>query len=339
MIMYEFNTTGDRELMDRLKEMVGAGILIDTCGAVKIGEKVVIASDRGKIKIANIIADACIERGIEPIILNMIPRKSHGEEPSVPYKAALKAADVVFAATSFSLFHTNARIEACKNGVRWVNLPEFSMKMLRKGGLFVNFYRQREKAEKIGKILSAASIIHVKTEKGTDIQFSIVGREAIVESGISDKPGMVNSPPDIECCIAPIEGTAKGKIVIDGSIVLPGLGPLKKEVVLTVYKGFVEKIEGSGEAMLFKEILQNVAEKEAYNIGEFGIGLNPECKLCGSMLEDEGVFGTIHFGIGDNHTIGGCVESSMHTDVVIKNPTVIIDQKTLISRGEHINNS
>ena len=52
------------------------------------------------------------------------------------------------------------------------------------------------------------------------------------------------------------------------------------------------------------------------------------------MLEDEGVYGTIYFGIGDNHTMGGCVESSMHTDVVVKNPTVFINEKRVIESGE-----
>ena len=321
------------------EELIGAGILIDTCGVVKVGEKVLIASDQDKINIANVIAEACVMREIEPIILSMIPRKTHGEEPPVLYTAALKEADVVFAATSFSLFHTNARIEACKKGVRWVNLPGFSMHMLRKGGLFVDFHKQREKVEKIGKILSSGSLVQVITDKGTDIQFSIEGRDAIVESGISDQPGMVNSPPDIECCIAPLEGTAEGKIVIDGSIVLPGLGPLKEDIVLQVLKGFVKKIEGSQEAMLFKKILNKAKEKEVFNIGEFGIGLNPKCKICGSMLEDEGVYGTIHFGIGDNHTMGGCIESSMHTDVVVKNPTVLIDKKIVIKSGKHINDT
>ena len=322
--------------MTILEEMKGARILVDNCGVVGIGEKVVIATDTDKLQIADIIAKACIERGAEPITLSMIPRKNHGEEPPIPFAATLREADVVFAVTSFSLFHTNARSEACKKGVRWVNLPDFSMQMLREGGLFVDFHKQRVKAEKIGQILSSGSSVRVITDKGTNIQFSIAGRDAIVESGISDKPGMVNSPPDIECSIAPLEGTAKGKILIDGSIVLPGLGPLKENVILRILGGSVTEIEGSEEAILFKKILKSAQEKEVYNIGEFGIGLNPKCKICGSMLEDEGVYGTIHFGIGDNHTMGGYVEASMHTDVVVKNPTVFIDEKMVIKSGKHI---
>ena len=322
--------------MTMLEEMKGARILVDICGVVRIGEKVVIATDTDKLQIADIIAKTCIERGAEVIVISMIPRKNHGEEPPIPFAATLREADVVFAVTSFSLFHTNARIEACKKGVRWVNLPDFSMQMLREGGLFVDFHKQRVKAEKIGQILSSGSSVRVITDKGTDIQFSIAGRDAIVESGISDKPGMVNSPPDIECSIAPLEGTAKGKIIIDGSIVLPGLGPLREDVILRILGGSVTEIEGSEEAILFKKILKSAQEKEVYNIGEFGIGLNPKCKICGSMLEDEGVYGTIHFGIGDNHTMGGCVEASMHTDVVVKNPTVFIDEKMVIKSGKHI---
>jgi len=322
--------------MTILEEMKGARILVDTCGVIRMGEKVVIATDKDKLQIADIIAKACIECGTEPIVISMIPRKNHGEEPPIPFAATLKEADVVFAVTSFSLFHTNARIEACKKGVRWVNLPDFSMQMLREGGLFVDFHKQSVKAEKIGQILSSGSSVRVITDKGTNIQFSIAGRDAIVESGISDKPGMVNSPPDIECSIAPLEGIAKGKIVIDGSIVLPGLGPLKEDVILRILGGSVTEIEGSEEAILFKKILKSAQEKEVYNIGEFGIGLNPKCKICGSMLEDEGVYGTIHFGIGDNHAMGGCVEASMHTDVVVKNPTVFIDKKMVIKSGKHI---
>ncbi len=322
--------------MNYSKEMIGAGILIDICGAVKYGERVVIATDQEKLEIANIMFEACLSRRIEPILISMVSRKHHGEEPPKPYAATLMYADVVFAVTSFSLFHTNARIEACKKGVRWVNLPEYSKKMLCEGGLFVDFHRQREKANKVGEVLSKGNIVQVTTNKGTNIIFSINGRKAIIESGISDQPGMVNSPPDIEVCIAPIEGTAEGIIVIDGSIVLPGLGPLKEDVIAYVSRGMLKNIEGLKDAILFKKILDMANDDTVFNIGEFGVGLNPKCRICGSMLEDEGVYGTVHFGLGDNHTIGGLIDSSMHTDVVITKPTVLVDEQILIKEGEII---
>ena len=138
--------------MEYPKENKGANILINTCGAVKIGETVLIATDQGSIDIAEILFNACLSQNMEPTMLVMAPRHHHGEEPPKPYALALLNADVIFAPTTFSLFHTNARIEANKNGARWVNLPGFSKKMLKEGGLFVDFHKQRSIAEQVGTL-------------------------------------------------------------------------------------------------------------------------------------------------------------------------------------------
>ncbi len=314
----------------------GADIIIDICGAVEPSERVVIATDDKKKDIAEILFRACKRKGIDPVVVSMFARTNHGEEPPASYAAALQNADVIFAATHYSLFHSNARIEACNAGARWVNLPGYTKEMLTEGGLFVDFPGQRKKAERIGAYITDGSQVRITTKKGTDITFSIAGREAIVEPGISDRPGMVNSPPDIEVCIAPVEGTAQGRIVIDGSIVIDELGPVAEDVVLDVRDGMVVNITGGREAMVFKKNLESATDQMVRNIGEFGIGLNPECRICDSMLEAEGVLGTIHFGIGDNHTMGGTVEASMHTDVVIMDPTVYIDDVHVMENGAHL---
>lgn len=316
--------------------MKGANIIIHTCGAVKRNDSVVIATDHDKTEIADILLQACKENSIDAVVINMKPRKNHGEDPPVAYAAALKEADVVFAATTYSLFHSSARVAACNGGTRWVNIPGFSKKMLTQGGLFVDFHKQRKNAETLGAFITEGSTVRVVTEKGTDITFSIEGRSAIVESGISDEPGMVNSPPDIEVCIAPIEGTSNGTVVVDGSIVVDELGPLENDVKLEVVDGMVVNVTGSKEAMVFKRILEEAEDKEVRNVGEFGVGLNPKCTISESMLEAEGVLGTIHFGIGDNHTMGGIVEASMHTDIVVMNPTVFIDDIKIMEKGTHL---
>jgi len=317
-----------------LRELKGTKILVDICGNVQKGENVVVVTDSENEEIADFISSMSLAAGAETVVVSMAPRSNHGENPPSAIAAALMEADVIFAVTTFSLFHSTARINACNNGARWVNMAGYTKDMLKQGGLMVNFPKQRILAEKLADILSNADNVLVKTEKGTDLSFSIKGRKAIPEGGISDKPGMVNSPPDIETCIAPVEGTAQGTVVLDGSIVQPGLGPLSEDVFLKIENGNVTEITGGSEAKLFEQMLKNADDPNVYNIGEFGIGLNPECRLCGSMLEDEGVYRTAHFGIGDNHTMGGTVEASMHTDSIFWEPTVYVDDKQIILKGD-----
>lgn len=313
---------------------MGAKILVETCGNVQPGEKVLVVTDSENEEIAEFISSMCVAFNAETVVTTMTPRKNHGEDPPQAVAAAMMEADVIFAVTTFSLFHSTARIKACNNGARWVNMASYTREMLKTGGLMVDFQSQRVLAEKLADCLSKGRKVAITTDKGTKIEFSIDGRNAIAEGGISDQAGMINSPPDIETCIAPVEGTANGKVVLDGSIVQPGLGPLNEDVVLTVENGNVTKIAGGSEATRFTQMLKDANDPGVYNIGEFGVGLNPECTLCGSMLEDEGVYGTAHFGIGDNHTMGGIVEASMHTDAIFWKPTVLVDGEEIIRQGE-----
>lgn len=317
-----------------IMEMKGVKVLVSTCGNVKPGEKVLVVTDSENEGIAGLVSGMCVAFGAETVVVTMIPRKNHGEEPPCAVAAAMMESDVIFAVTTFSLFHSSARIRACKKGARWINMAGYTMEMLRTGGLTADFGKQRILAEKLADKLSEGMKVMVTTEKGTKIGFSIVNRKAIAEGGISDRAGMVNSPPDIETCIAPVEGTANGVIVLDGSIVQPGLGPLDEDVVVEVRDGNVIHIRGGKEAEILSNMLEAAGDPGVYNIGEFGVGLNPECRLCGSMLEDEGVYGTAHFGIGDNHTMGGTVEAAMHTDAIFWKPTIVVDDKTVMKSGD-----
>ena len=71
-------------------------------------------------------------------------------------------------------------------------------------------------------------------------------------------------------------------------------------------------------------------DPNVYNVAEHGVGLNPNCHFCGFMLEDEGVFGSCHIGIGTSITLGGTVKASCHYDVIMKNGTIVADGKTLM---------
>lgn len=66
---------------------------------------------------------------------------------------------------------------------------------------------------------------------------------------------------------------------------------------------------------------------------EFAIGTNPNARLIGNLAEDKKLLGTVHFAIGDNKSLGGVVESSVHLDGLMLKPTVLIDEKALVKAG------
>ena len=81
---------------------------------------------------------------------------------------------------------------------------------------------------------------------------------------------------------------------------------------MEVKNGYITKIEGGRQADVFREDLESQKDKNAFNIAEIGLGLNPKCKMIGIMLEDEGVKGTAHIGIGTSITLGGKIKTTCH---------------------------
>ena len=83
------------------------------------------------------------------------------------------------------------------------------------------------------------------------------------------------------------------------------------------------------ERMMAKQNDPNV-----YNIAQLSFGLNPMCRMQGIMLEDEGVYGTSHIGIGTSTLLGGTVKAPMHFDIIMWNPTLELDGVVVLRDGE-----
>ena len=76
---------------------------------------------------------------------------------------------------------------------------------------------------------------------------------------------------------------------------------------------------------MLKADLAAKQDPNVYNIAEMGVGLNPQCRFMGFMLEDEGVYGSAHIGIGTSITLGGVVKASCHYDLIMKDATIVAD--------------
>ena len=145
--------------------------------------------------------------------------------------------------------------------------------------------------------------------------------------------GEFSTLPTVEANVSPLEGTANGIIVADGSIPYVGIGVLEEPVTLKVKNGRIVEITGGRQAEMLKNDLAEKNDPNVYNIAEHGVGLNPKCHFCGFMLEDEGVYGSCHIGIGTSTNLGGTVKASCHYDVIMKNGTIKADGKILMENG------
>jgi aminopeptidase len=216
--------------------------------------------------------------------------------------------------------------------VRVASMPGLTADMIR-GPLNADYDDLVYLSEGMANILSQASQVILTSERGTHLSFDLCGRHAHADTGIYQQPGKWGNLPAGESYIAPVEGKASGSLVIDG--MMAGIGILKEPIEVTVSGGRFVKISGGEEALQLEKILSQ-ADENANSIAELGVGTNRRAELMGAILVDEKVFGTVHVAIGNNAFMGGAQQSNIHLDGVIFNPTLIVDGKTVIDKGEHV---
>lgn len=313
----------------------GAATLCNQCAALKPDEKVLVLCNYGTLRVADYIVEAARLTAAH-VTMHMIPGTSmHGQEPPQPTAQAMLEADVIFCLTQNSLAHSKARFHATERGARYLSLPDYSHEVLASPALRTNFQALAEEAKNLTKLLDRSKHVHIQSKKGTDLRFTIEGRKGNCAPGLVHTPGMLGSPPDAEVNIAPIENSCNGTFVVDGSIPCKEIGIFKEPVTLVFKQGRVVVIS-SNTAALSRTVGQlfDSAGPQSRVLGEFGIGLNPDAKLCGIMLIDEGARGTIHLGIGSNITIGGANDVAFHLDFVMKDATVTIDDVVVMEAGQ-----
>lgn len=311
----------------------GANVVVNVCSEVKANESVLIVTEPKMRTIADALAAATYSVGAEPVVMCMVPRKNDGEEPPELVSSAMLKSNVFFAAVNKSITHTSAVRNAVMNGSRGIMLTQFTEEMMISGGIEADFKGIAPTCKAIAEKLAGAKKIHLTTTFGTDLTMSAVGRRGNAMTCIVG-PGEFSPIPNIEANVSPVEGSAEGKIVVDASIPYEGIGIIQEPIHVEVEKGMIKNIRGGQQADLLAQNLATKKDKMVYNIAELGVGLNPKCRFTGIMLEDEGVFGSVHIGIGTNITLGGNVKAACHYDLIMTGVTLMADEVKIIDNGE-----
>jgi len=244
------------------------------------------------------------------------------------------AVDMVAAFSNYSTSHTRFRdLLTTEAGARYASMPLFETDMLF-GPMDVDIKAVEKRTLKAVEALDGAVSAKITTPEGTDITLGLEGRKAHPDTGVLDSPGSFSNLPAGEAYIAPVEGTANGRLVI----LWGPSGRLGSPVEVTVREGRVTDVAGSGpfKKRLLEELDKN---RDNRNIAELGIGTNDKAKRPDNILESEKILGTVHIAFGDNSSMGGRVSTPYHQDFVYFGPTVTLAGKeggvsVLLDSGE-----
>lgn len=306
-------------------------IAITDCMNTKKKESVLIVTDELTNEIGKALYLNALDLGHESLYVELKSWETHGQEPPKYIAELMKQFTVVLLPTRKSLTHTNARRAASSVGVRVATFPGITTDVMIRG-LSADYKKIATLTNKMKKIFEKTDDVRITAPNGTDISFKIGGRTAIASKGLFHKKGEGGNLPTGETFVAPIEGTANGVFVVDGS--MSGIGVVTKQPIkIVVEKGYAIKITGGSKAKKLFMMLEKHGKK-ARNIAELGIGANDKARLSGNLLEDEKVLGTVHIALGNNITMGGNVNVPIHIDGVIKKPTVYFDGKTIMKAGK-----
>ena len=304
-------------------------IAFTDCLDVKPRETVLIVTDDQMMETAGLFYKYAQGHAREVILACMTPRQNNGQEPPPAIARMMQGADAVFIITSKSLSHTQSRRRASASGARIASMPGATREMIVRT-LCADHRAIKSTGEKLAGIVSRASEVRITTKAGTDLTFSIKGRRAHPDHGIIPFKGGFTNLPAGEVYVAPVEGSASGLLVIDGSVA--DIWPIIKPIKIAISNGFAVGTEKGRQA---KELWRTISAhgQKGLNVAEFGIGINPRATITGNVLEDEKSLGTIHIAFGDNSGFGGKVKVPSHQDGIVKDPDVWLDGKQLMKNG------
>ncbi len=303
--------------------------VVRDCLGVKPKEIVVVVCDTTTQDLGERLRAEASGAGAEAVLALMDPREMDGHEPPAPIAAAMAGADVVIGATHKSISHTVARRTASDNGARTATLPGIEEEVLARM-MSADMPEIRRRGAEIAAALTKASEAHLTSPSGTDLRLGLGERAGISDDGNLTSPQAFGNLPCGEGFIAPIEGSASGTLVFDGTIASYGLP--KEPARLRVEGGHLVEAEGDAGEWLLSTL--RAAGEEGTNVAELGIGTNEKATLSENLLEAEKILGTVHVAFGASAGIGGTVQVPVHIDGVVTRPTLTLDGDELMRDGE-----
>jgi leucyl aminopeptidase (aminopeptidase T) len=304
---------------------------------LEAGDRALIVADTGTDPaVVQAFMTAAVTLDIETVVAMTTPSAFHHAELSPMIIAAMDEADLVHLITSKGSLHCHGCHAKQLAGKRFVASEEITVGMLREGAATADYEHMNRLGDVLQEVWRAGSSIHITSEEGTDLRAEISGRPSWVTAArVRENPGLdlyACGFPDGEVGIAPIEETIEGVVVWDTS--MHQIGLLSEPIRGVVSRGRVVELTGGSEADRLRAYLEANGDDGSWMIGEASIGINDRARVTGLVREDKKLAGSMHIALGMNTDTGGTVESRTHVDGVLRRPTLLIDEQTVLDAGK-----
>lgn len=328
------------EPSDDLSEamLTAARSVVRTCMQIRPSEHVLVVTDPETSEVGRALYEATAEVTDRILLMMMPPSHKKGMEPPSPVADLMRQQDVVLLATKTSLTHTRARRNATRGNARIASMPGITTEILSKGGMTADYGAMKKEISGLNPLLRKRTSVVVRSPGGTDLSFRTGARWVLEDSGICNRPGQITNLPAGKVFVLPKEGTANGKVVIDGS--WEG-HRLEEPLTLLIEDGVVIGTSGGEESEEITRVMDEARSRvrsslieRVGTIAEFGFGMNPRSHISGNQLEDQVVRGSAYIAIGDNSALGGTASVGFQLRGVMSKPSVELEDVDLVVDGK-----
>ncbi|MDB5510690.1 MAG: hypothetical protein JWR08_173 [Enterovirga sp.] len=322
---------------------------------LKPGDNVLILSDTAHDpRVWQAVMNICKELGAEPTLALFERRPADYYDPPPAVCEAMMRSSVNVLLASTGMLHSAANFRAMEAGIPAICMDGgMTLEWMQSGAITEDMTKVMERKHFVAKNVfgTGAKTCRVTSRYGTDFTYSVDNKITI-----PPKPGPGYDPykiidfgkdenreggllyylfPTGEYNVAPIEGTAEGKLVIE--LTMHHIGRIYDPIVLQVEKGRVVEITGGAEARILRDYLAEYGDENAYMCpAEASVGVNAKAVVRGIQREDKNILGAMHFGLGTNIDVGGTIRSKIHLDGVILEPTLYVDGVKRIEDGRFL---
>lgn len=322
---------------------------------VKAGDQVLIVTDTVQdARVWQAALTIVADLDAEATLALFEPRPADYYNPPDAVAAAMLKADVNVLLASTAMLHSPASMASMSAGIPTICMDGMvTLEMFQRGAATADYWEMSRVKHFVARNVFGEDAVEarVTSDFGTDLTYGVKGRIFVPPIRPADwdpfkayrrtEEGRAGSPmyaclfPTGEFNVPPLEGIGEGKFVID--LTMHHLGRVTSPVELIIKEGRIVDIRGGADAKRLRDHLDTYGDENALMFPtEASVGINPKGMIVGSQREDKNILGAMHFGLGTNSDVGGTIESNLHMDGVILQPTLYVDGVMKIERGRFL---